>query len=136
VLTESGATRVAGRYSLYSDGVTSENYLRGVQEAAADGTVTFTSVYPAAYSGRWPHFHVEVYPSLADATRASGKLRTSQVALPERPSKRVYATDGYDASLGNLAQTSLGGAQRAGLTIQVSRPGAPPSAPPACRPGR
>jgi protocatechuate 3,4-dioxygenase beta subunit len=97
----------SGRYSLYSDGVTNENYLRGVQAAAADGTVTFTSVYPAAYSGRWPHIHFEVYPSLADATRASGKLRTSQVALPEKPSKLVYATDGYDASLGNLAQTSL-----------------------------
>jgi protocatechuate 3,4-dioxygenase beta subunit len=78
-----------------------------VQAAAADGTVTFTSIYPAAYSGRWPHIHFEVYPSLADATRASGKLRTSQVALPERPSRLVYATDGYDTSLGNLAQTSL-----------------------------
>jgi protocatechuate 3,4-dioxygenase beta subunit len=97
----------SGRYSLYSDGVTEENYLRGVQAAAADGTVTFTSIYPAAYSGRWPHIHFEVYPSLADATRASGKLRTSQVALPERPSRLVYATDGYDTSLGNLAQTSL-----------------------------
>jgi hypothetical protein len=31
----------------------------------------------------------------------------SQVSLPEGPSKLVYATDGYDASLGNLAQTSL-----------------------------
>jgi protocatechuate 3,4-dioxygenase beta subunit len=97
----------SGRYSLYSDGVTNENYLRGVQAAAADGTVTFTSIYPAAYSGRWPHIHFEVYPSLADATRPSGKLRTSQVALPEKPSRLVYATDGYDASLGNLAQTSL-----------------------------
>jgi hypothetical protein len=29
------------------------------------------------------------------------------VALPERPSRLVYATDGYDTSLGNLAQTSL-----------------------------
>jgi protocatechuate 3,4-dioxygenase beta subunit len=97
----------SGRYSLYSDGVTDENYLRGVQAAAADGTVTFTSIYPAAYSGRWPHIHFEVYPSLADATRASGKLRTSQVALPEKASRRVYATDGYDASTANLAQTSL-----------------------------
>jgi protocatechuate 3,4-dioxygenase beta subunit len=97
----------SGRYSLYSDGATQENYLRGVQAAAADGTVTFRSIYPAAYSGRWPHIHFEVYPSLADATRASGKLRTSQVALPEKASRLVYATDGYDGSLGNLAQTSL-----------------------------
>jgi protocatechuate 3,4-dioxygenase beta subunit len=94
----------SGRYSLYSNGVTNENYLRGVQEAAADGTVTFTSIYPAAYSGRWPHIHFEVYPSLADATRASGKLRTSQLALPEESSRLVYATDGYSASVANLAR--------------------------------
>ena len=53
-----------GRYSLYSDGVTDQNYLRGVQEADADGQVTFTTIFPACYSGRWPHIHFEVYPSL------------------------------------------------------------------------
>jgi protocatechuate 3,4-dioxygenase beta subunit len=96
-----------GRYSLYSDGVTQENYLRGVQETGSDGTVTFTSIFPAAYSGRWPHVHFEVYPSLAAATTASGKLRTSQMALPEAACRQVYATDGYTQSLQNLAQTSL-----------------------------
>ena len=54
-----------GRYSMYSDGVAGENYLRGVQVADADGTVTFTSIFPACYSGRWPHLHVEVYPDVA-----------------------------------------------------------------------
>ena len=96
-----------GRYSLYSEGVTNENYLRGVQEADEDGYLTFTSIFPAAYSGRWPHIHFEVYPSLDDATSASNKLRTTQLALPEDVSRSVYATDGYDASTGNLAQTSL-----------------------------
>ena len=43
-----------GRYSLYSDGATNENYLRGVQAADSNGTVTFTSIFPAAYRGRWP----------------------------------------------------------------------------------
>jgi protocatechuate 3,4-dioxygenase beta subunit len=96
-----------GRYSMYADGVTEENYLRGVQETASDGSVTFTSIYPAAYDGRWPHIHFEVYPSLDDATSASGKLRTSQLALPEKQSRLVYATDGYEASISNLGQTSL-----------------------------
>jgi protocatechuate 3,4-dioxygenase beta subunit len=99
----------AGEYSLYSEGVTDENYLRGVQETDADGYVTFTSIYPAAYSGRWPHIHFEVYPSLADATTASTKLRTSQLALPEDTSSAVYATAGYEASVANLAQTPLAG---------------------------
>jgi hypothetical protein len=37
----------------------------------------------------------------------TGKLRTSQLALPEDSCKLVYATAGYDGSLANLAQTSL-----------------------------
>jgi protocatechuate 3,4-dioxygenase beta subunit len=98
---------IEGRYSMYSQGVESENYLRGVQEADADGWVTFTSIYPAAYQGRWPHIHFEVYPDLGSATTASSKLRTSQLALPEESSAAVYATDGYQASVSNLAQTSL-----------------------------
>ena len=96
-----------GRYSLYSEGITEENYLRGVQETGSDGTVTFTSIFPAAYSGRWPHVHFEVYPSLDAATTASGKLRTSQLAFPEDACRQVYATDGHGQSVPNLAQTSL-----------------------------
>jgi protocatechuate 3,4-dioxygenase beta subunit len=96
-----------GAYSLYSDSVREENYLRGVQEADADGALTFTSIFPGAYPGRWPHIHFEVYPSLDDATTASGKLRTSQLALPEDASRLVYATSGYEASLGNLEQGSI-----------------------------
>ena len=69
--------------------------------------MTFASVFPAAYSGRWPHIHFEVYPSLDDATAAAGKLRTTQLALPEDTSRAVYATDSYPGSLDNLAQTSL-----------------------------
>jgi protocatechuate 3,4-dioxygenase beta subunit len=98
---------IDGKYSLYSDGVTQENYLRGVQETDTDGTVTFTSIFPAAYSGRWPHIHFEVYSSQEAATKATDKLRTSQLALPEDACKLVYATDGYSASVSNLAQTSL-----------------------------
>ena len=97
-----------GNYSLYSAGVESENYLRGVQEVAADGTVEFSSIFPACYPGRWPHLHFEVYPSLADATTASKKLRTSQIAFPEDVCATVYANaEGYDASVTTLKQVSL-----------------------------
>jgi protocatechuate 3,4-dioxygenase beta subunit len=96
-----------GKYSLYSEGVTGENYLRGVQETGGDGSVTFTSIYPGAYSGRWPHIHFEVYRSLEAATTTCGKLRTSQLALPEAACKLVYMADGYSQSLRNMAQTSL-----------------------------
>ncbi|HRE03450.1 MAG TPA: hypothetical protein PLV68_19290, partial [Ilumatobacteraceae bacterium] len=53
-----------GRYSMYSEGAENENYLRGVQVADDTGTVTFTSVFPACYTGRWPHIHFEVYPDI------------------------------------------------------------------------
>jgi protocatechuate 3,4-dioxygenase beta subunit len=98
---------INGKYSLYSDGITQENYLRGVQQTGSDGSVRFTSIFPAAYSGRWPHIHFEVYPSLEAATTASGRLRTSQLALPEDACALVYATDGYEQSVRNMAQTSL-----------------------------
>ena len=97
-----------GEYSLYSDSIVDENYLRGVQEADADGAIEFTTIFPAAYSGRWPHAHFEVYPTLADATSASNKARTTQLAFPEDVCSEVYENaDGYDASVANLAATSL-----------------------------
>jgi protocatechuate 3,4-dioxygenase beta subunit len=96
-----------GRYSMYSNGVDDENYLRGVQEADADGRVTFTSIFPGAYSGRWPHVHFEVYSSLADATSLGPIKATSQLALPEDVCAQVYETDGYSQSIRNLQSTSL-----------------------------
>jgi protocatechuate 3,4-dioxygenase beta subunit len=96
-----------GDYSLYSDAAADQNYLRGVQEADDAGKLAFTSIFPAAYAGRWPHAHFEVYASLADATSAGAKLTTSQLALPEDVCDTVYATDGYDQSVRNLTSSSL-----------------------------
>jgi protocatechuate 3,4-dioxygenase beta subunit len=92
---------------MYSQGAADQNYLRGVQASDANGEVTFTSIFPAAYSGRWPHMHFEVYPSLAEATKAGTPVATSQLALPADSCNLVYATDGYEQSVTNLARTSL-----------------------------
>ena len=96
-----------GNYSLYSAAAANENYLRGVQEADANGLVTFQSIFPACYAGRWPHIHFEVYPSLAMATNEANKVATSQIALPNDACDTVYATDGYSQSVTNLSQVSL-----------------------------
>jgi protocatechuate 3,4-dioxygenase beta subunit len=96
-----------GRYSLYSSGVTNQNYLRGVQAADASGRVTFTSIFPGCYAGRWPHIHFEVYPSLSAATSVANKSATSQIALPKEACDAVYATSGYEASVTNLSRVSL-----------------------------
>jgi len=97
----------AARYSLYDPGVTEESYLRGVQEAGSDGKVTFQSIYPAAYAGRYPHIHFEVFESLARAAVSGSRLISSQLALPEAANKLVYATPGYEMSVTNLARTPL-----------------------------
>ena len=96
-----------GRYSLYSDEIANQNYLRGVQEADGSGQVALSTIFPAAYSGRWPHIHFEIYSSLAEATRAGSMLATSQLALPEDVCNLVYATEGYEQSVRNMARTSL-----------------------------
>lgn len=96
-----------GDYSLYSRRAENENYLRGVQETDANGTVTFTSIYPACYSGRWPHIHFEVYDDIATAVASGPIVKTSQIALPPETNDAVYATSGYEQSVRNASQVSL-----------------------------
>lgn len=96
-----------GRYSMYSQGAVDENYLRGVQEAGSDGGLGFQSIFPAAYSGRWPHIHFEVYSGVDDATGGGSPIKTSQLALPQDVCDLVYATSGYEQSVRNMDQTSL-----------------------------
>jgi len=96
-----------GRYSLYTAGATNQNFLRGVQEADGEGRVTFSSIFPGCYAGRWPHIHFEVYQNLAAATNVRNRVATSQIALPQSACDAVYATTGYEASVRNLAGVSL-----------------------------
>jgi protocatechuate 3,4-dioxygenase beta subunit len=96
-----------GRYSMYDSGLQNENYLRGVQEADANGQVTFKTIYPGAYSGRWPHIHFEVFESMSNATAAGQVLAVSQIALTEAACKEVYASAGYESSAQNFPRTTL-----------------------------
>ncbi|MFY0408912.1 intradiol ring-cleavage dioxygenase [Solicola sp. PLA-1-18] len=96
-----------GEYSMYSDSIADQNYLRGVQVADADGKVSFTSIFPACYAGRWPHVHVEVYPDADSIDDSTNAIATSQLAFPKKTLTEVYATDGYEGSVSNLADVSL-----------------------------
>ncbi len=98
---------ILGRYSLYSTGVTNQNYLRGVQETDSNGRLNFITIFPGCYDGRWPHIHFEVYPSLAAAANVANKIATSQIALPKSACDVVYATTGYAASVSSLSRVSL-----------------------------
>jgi protocatechuate 3,4-dioxygenase beta subunit len=96
-----------GRYSMYDPYLAHQNYLRGVQVADGNGRVTFRTIFPATYGGRWPHIHFEVFESEESATRTRGLLRTSQIALPEHACREVYAAEGYETSRANIELTSL-----------------------------
>jgi protocatechuate 3,4-dioxygenase beta subunit len=96
-----------GNYSMYSSAISAENYLRGVQAADADGYVSFTTIFPGCYDGRMPHVHFEVYPTLAKATGAANRVKTSQFAFPIATCNEVYTATGYASSVRNLARISF-----------------------------
>lgn len=96
-----------GQYSMYSEGTEDESWLRGVQVADADGKVTFTSIMPGCYAGRWPHIHFEVYPDIDAISDATNAIATSQLAFPEDVVTPVYAESTYAGSPENLAGVSL-----------------------------
>lgn len=96
----------SGQYTLYD--LPNENYLRGVQVSDANGFVSFTTIFPGCYTGRWPHIHFEVYPTLASATSYRNKVLTSQFALPQATCNTVYnLTSGYTSSRSNFQSISL-----------------------------
>ncbi|MEO7578378.1 MAG: intradiol ring-cleavage dioxygenase [Massilia sp.] len=95
-----------GRYSLYD--LPNESYLRGIQVTDANGYVTFTTIFPGAYAGRYPHIHFEVFSSLAAATTGRSSLLVSQFAMPASQATAVYAdTTLYGSSATRFPQTPL-----------------------------
>ncbi|WP_375196994.1 intradiol ring-cleavage dioxygenase [Sphingobium sp.] len=116
-----------GDYSLYD--LPGENYLRGVQVTDANGQVTFTTIFPGCYAGRYPHIHFEVYPSLARATAYSNRLLCSQFALPSDACTTAYATSAYASSKTSFAGDSIStdgifgdnsAAQQSAMTISMT----------------
>jgi protocatechuate 3,4-dioxygenase beta subunit len=94
-----------GRYSLYE--ATEANYLRGVAVTDSAGKVTFSTILPGCYAGRWPHVHFEVFKDVAAATSGSAAGVISQLAFPKEIGG-FYASDArYAASVGNLAELTL-----------------------------
>jgi protocatechuate 3,4-dioxygenase beta subunit len=91
-----------GRYSLYT--APGESWLRGARQTDANGRVTFTTIVPGCYAGRYPHLHFEVFASAAAATHGDHALLVGQIIIPESLTRAVYA-DGsaYPGSAANLA---------------------------------
>jgi len=96
----------AGRYSIYD--LADVSYLRAVGVTDTAGRVTFRSIVPGCYRGRFPHMHFEVYPRLAAATSYANRILTSQLAIPEHVCRSVYgAVAAYGPSIANFADSPL-----------------------------
>jgi protocatechuate 3,4-dioxygenase beta subunit len=88
-----------GDYSLYGRGIEHENYLRGVQFTDPEGRVAFQTIFPACYSGRYPHLHLEIFKQSARSLDASTRVLTTQLTAPREVCSRVYAgASGYTRS--------------------------------------
>ena len=98
----------SGRYSMYSSEIEDENYLRGIAATDSDGTAWFRTIFPACYSGRWPHIHFEVYSSVAEG-RLERPDRQDLAARAAQDGLRSGVRDErlLRAASSNLARTSL-----------------------------
>lgn len=85
-----------GDYSIYD--LPSQNYLRAVGVTDSNGQVTFTSIVPGCYNGRYPHIHFEVFASLAQAVHYNNRLLVSQMAIPQAVCNTVYDESLYSSS--------------------------------------
>jgi len=95
-----------GRYSIYD--LPDTSYLRAVGVTDTAGNVTFTTIFPGCYRGRFPHIHFEVYPSLKTAVSYKNRILTSQLAMPEALCAEVYAAAAaYRDSVPNLDGSPL-----------------------------
>jgi protocatechuate 3,4-dioxygenase beta subunit len=98
---------INGKYSMYSSGVTTQTYLRGVQQTDNTGSVTFNTIFPGCYDGRMTHMHFEIYPSLAQAVDDGNAIKTSQLTFPMAILNNVYNNvSGYSTSKTNLSKIS------------------------------
>lgn len=93
-----------GRYSMYSEGVQQQTWLRGMQFADESGRLSFETIVPGCYPGRWPHIHFEVYPDADAATNVDNAIATSQLAFPPEMLGDVYALREYGDSARHLAE--------------------------------
>lgn len=93
-----------GDYSIYN--LPDATFLRAVGVSDDAGGLSFTTIVPGCYRGRFPHIHFEVYPDLAHATDYRNRLLTSQLAMTDAMCSDTYKTSAiYAASLKNYADT-------------------------------
>jgi len=69
-----------------------ERFLRGIQPTDADGSASFTTIYPGWYRGRTPHIHFKVR---APEGASEAYTFTSQLFFDDDLSRQVYQQPPY-----------------------------------------
>ncbi|MEX1008609.1 MAG: intradiol ring-cleavage dioxygenase [Acidimicrobiia bacterium] len=82
-----------GNYSGFGSATSNRTFLRGVQIADDDGTVTFDTLYPGWYQGRAVHIHLKAH-------KGGNQVHTTQLFFDENVSDAVYMTSPYNSRSG------------------------------------
>jgi protocatechuate 3,4-dioxygenase beta subunit len=83
----------AGEYSdIAQNGTVGQNFLRGYQVTDANGSATFTTIYPGWYQGRTVHIHFKIR---TEPAASSGLEFTSQLFFDESVTAEVFAQAPY-----------------------------------------
>ena len=97
-----------GNYSMYDGDAVEENYLRGVQEADADGRLSFTTIVPGLLRRALAAHALRGLRVARLRHQRVGQARARRSSrCPRTCATTVYATEGYEQSVANLAQVSL-----------------------------
>ncbi|HZN14021.1 MAG TPA: intradiol ring-cleavage dioxygenase [Acidimicrobiales bacterium] len=91
----------SGDYSGFGNGASSRTFLRGAQNANADGLVTFKTIYPGWYQGRATHIHLKA--------RVNGTTHTTQLFFNEADNNAVYSQSAYAGHQGTRTMNSQDG---------------------------
>jgi protocatechuate 3,4-dioxygenase beta subunit len=108
-----------GEYSGFGGGGSGTTFLRGIQIAGDDGTVTFDTVYPGWYPGRAVHIHLKAH-------NGGNRVHTTQLFFDEDLTDEVYAASPYRGRSGSRTLNSQDSIYRNGgsrSTLAVSRDG-------------
>jgi protocatechuate 3,4-dioxygenase beta subunit len=108
-----------GNYSGFGSTTSNRTFLRGVQHAGDDGSVTFQTLYPGWYQGRAVHIHLKAH-------NGGNRVHTTQLFFDENVSDAVYTKAPYDTRSGQRTLNTQDSIYRGGgaeSTLQLAKDG-------------
>jgi protocatechuate 3,4-dioxygenase beta subunit len=103
-----------GNYSGFGSGGSTTTFLRGGQNADADGVAVFQTIYPGWYRGRTIHIHVKVHDG--------STVHTTQLFFDQDTTNQVFSQAPYEGHSGGTtnAQDSIYSGGGASTTLKLA----------------